>query len=160
MLGKTVKDLSGSLAARVAGVAGLAGIAKPAPATKAEDVGKATTAETTTTATGESSAAGKVAHSPEVDAVIFEVRPNENIDVELLRLQIKAIVVPRAKIGEVRIQADEPVKGRALITVAVQVTDPVDTTLENIEIALQNLQVGNRGGVSSVEREAFTKVVF
>ena len=154
MLGKTVKDLSGSLAARVAGI----GIAKPA--TKADDVApvKVATKAETTTATGESSAAG--AHSPEVDAVIFEVHPNENIDVELLRLQIKAIVVPRCKIGEVRIQADEPFKGRALLTVVIQVTDPQDQTLEKVEIALQNLQVGNRGGVSSVQREAFTKVVF
>ena len=104
-------------------------------------------------------ATGKV-HAPEVDAVIFQVRPHADIDVELLRLQIKAIVVPRVKIGEVRIQADEPVHGRALLTVAVQATDPDDQTIEKVEIAIQNLHVGNRGGVSSVEREAFTKVVF
>ena len=70
-------------------------------------------------------AVGKV-HSPEVDAVIFQVRPHADIDLELLRLQIKAIVVQHAKIGEVRITKDEPVRGIALLTVAVQVTNPGD----------------------------------
>ena len=134
MLGSTVKDLAGSLAARVAGgKSASAADVKVALAAGGEAAAEGAGLKgLKVKSTGQTSSEAAV-HSPEVDALIFEVRPVENIDPELLRAQIKAIVVPRAQIGEVRIQLDEPFKGgRALLTVAVQVTDPGDQTLEKV----------------------------
>jgi hypothetical protein len=82
------------------------------------------------------------------------------VDAEMLRAQILAIRIPRVVIGEVRIQREAWVsQGPAKLTIAAQVTDPQATTLARLEEALQNIQVGNHGAVSSVERESFSKVL-
>ncbi len=82
------------------------------------------------------------------------------VDAEMLRAQIMAIRIPRVVIGEVRIQREAWVhNGPAKLTIAAQVTDPQVTTLARLEEALQNIQVGNHGAVSSVERESFSKVL-
>jgi hypothetical protein len=156
MLGSSVKDLASSLAAKVSSSF------SPALSQGGGEATIAPTSTTTSTPLVETATAGTAPplNKPEIDAVIFEVHPMIGVDAEMLRAQIMAIRIPRVVIGEVRIQREAWVhNGPAKLTIAAQVTDPQVTTLARLEEALQNIQVGNHGAVSSVERESFSKVL-